>query len=144
MNVENMDIETLVKALQVGPVSERERMMLFMTELEFTSVSITESAKLLRKALKQSFPAVKFSIRSWYAGIKVRYSDNSLSVFEVGNLAALFKTRNVTIVTGLPVSFQARFVEVENDGAKDWDYRVSHCPDPFDKDGNPISMWWED
>ena len=48
MNVENMDIETLVKALQVGPVSERERMMLFMTELEFTSVSITESAKLLR------------------------------------------------------------------------------------------------
>lgn len=92
-------------------------------------VKVADQAKLVRAALKESFPGIKFSVRSdSYAGgasIRIRYQDGPS--FKLVNAVAQafaggyfdgmidYKGSNYHTLDGKPVSFHGDFVFVERD-----------------------------
>tara|TARA_Y100000310_G_C19941565_1_gene472783 strand:+ start:155 stop:466 length:312 start_codon:yes stop_codon:yes gene_type:complete len=95
-----------------------------------TYLSVTDTAKLMRKSLKKAFPLVKFSVRSHlYAGgasIDVSYSDPSLPTSDVDAVTSPFQAcdfigiddstdwREPTMVDGKLVRFGSHYVFVRN------------------------------
>jgi len=89
-------------------------------------LSCSETAKLVRAALKESFPGVKFSVKSSsYAGgasINVSYTDGPnasqvkavVSMFEGSYFDGMtdYKGNNYSSLDGQPVSFGADFIFV--------------------------------
>lgn len=96
-------------------------------------ISATETATLVRKSLKETFPNVKFSVRtSKYSGgasVDVRYDDARLAKREVRALVKTYegatfdgmtdsKYYHTSELNGESVRFGADFIFVTNEG--DW------------------------
>ena len=93
-------------------------------------LSPAQTAKLMRKSLKKSFPSVKFSVRSnKYAGggsVTVEYNDNDFPVDAVREVAEKFQAcdfdgqddsthwREPTLVEGKWTRFGSHYVFVTN------------------------------
>ena len=92
--------------------------------------SCADTAKLIRQALKQEFPGVKFSVRSSvYSGgasIHVKYDDENVGERDVDSVAGFYncatfdgqidlKSYHERQFNGEAVSFGADFVFVDND-----------------------------
>lgn len=98
-------------------------------------LTVVETAKLVRKALKEAFPGQKFSVRSSsYSGgasIRVEYNNAALESKEVEKVARRFegakfdgmidlKTYHTSILDGRQVHFGADFVFVTNIAERGW------------------------
>lgn len=98
------------------------------------SISCTETAKLIRKALKEAFPDVKFSVQSsQYSGgasIRIRYTDGP-NVNQVESVTDRFegsyfdgqidfKGSKYAMINGEQVSFGADFIFVNRDYSDDF------------------------
>lgn len=86
-----------------------------------TYLSCAETAKLLRAALKESFPGVKFSVRSsksssiyigWTDGPSSKQVKEVSSVFEGAYFDGMidFEGRNYHSLDGKPVQFGAKYI----------------------------------
>lgn len=98
-------------------------------KVETRYLSCADTAKLIRQALKEAFPAVKFSVRSnTYAGgasINVSYTNGPQSAdvervafaFQGGYFDGMtdYKGGHVHAIDGKPVSFGADFVFVRQE-----------------------------
>lgn len=92
-------------------------------------LSCAETAKLVRKALKEAFPEIKFSVRSdTYSGgasIRVRWTGGPITsqveaiakVFEGADFDGMtdYKSHNSHALDGEPVSFGADFIFCNRD-----------------------------
>ena len=98
-------------------------------------LSVVETAKLIRAALKEAFPGQKFSVRSdKYAGgasIRVTYDSADLAAKKVEEVARKFEgarfdgmtdmmSYHSSTLNGRPVHFGADFVFVSNEHGRGW------------------------
>jgi hypothetical protein len=98
--------------------------------MDSTYLSVTDTAKLMRKALKDSFPLVRFSVRAKrYAGgasIHVSYSEPFLPHEDVNTVTNQFQScdflgvddstqwRDPTMINGQALRFGSHYVFVRN------------------------------
>ena len=97
-------------------------------------ISQTETNKLIRKVLKESFPGVKFSVRTrggstninWTNGPNAKQVESLISVFEGSYFDGMidYKGSRYAWLDGREVSFMADFIFLHRDQSIDLELRI--------------------